>query len=162
MESRRKKPIRDLGSRKVANTLRRLETKAFLLPVLIVFVAVVTLGYLSLSLYSARMEDKVQERRALMAAFYAAESGLLLAETKLVGLKQPPPPTGVWLTGELSKSLARYRVEVAPTDYSPESFRLRAIGQKRGERGVVYSVELEAMLNQGPDKTWFVEWRKRY
>jgi Tfp pilus assembly protein PilX len=136
-------------------------TKGFLLPVLIVSVAVVTLGYLCLSLYSARMEDKVQERRALTAALYAAESGLVLAETKLVGTEQPPPPTGVWLTGELSKSLSRYRVEVSAADYSPESFRLRVIGQKLGERGVVYNVELEASLKRGPDSNWFVEWRRR-
>ena len=139
-----------------------IKKKGFLLPALIVFVAVVTLGYLSLSLYSARLEDGVQERRARMAAFYAAESGLLLAETRLVGREEEPPSTGVWLSGELSKSLARYRVEVSATDYSADSFHLRAIGQKRGERGVVYNVELEALLRRGQDKTWFVEWRKRH
>jgi hypothetical protein len=147
----------------VGNTLKQVRARAngFLLPVLAVCVAVVTIGYLSLSLYSARVEDRVQQRRALMSAFYAAESGLLLAETRLVGKDQEVPPTGVWLTGDLSKSLARYRVEVSSVNYSSDSIRLRVIGQKGGERGVVYSTELEASLRRAPDKTWFVEWRER-
>lgn len=135
--------------------------RAFMVPVLLVAVALVTLGYLSLSLFSARVGDKAQERQAKLVAFYAAESGMVLAESKLLGQTTDAPPAGIWFTGELSKSLSRYRVEVSPEDYSPDYFRVRVVGRKRGERGAVYISELEAGMRRALDRTWQVEWRKQ-
>lgn len=135
--------------------------RGYLIPVLAICVAIITIGFLALSLYSVRTEDRTEERRAKLAAFYAAESGLLLAEHRLVGHDLAAPPVGVWLTGELPKSLSRYRVEISSSDYSSKAFTLRAYGQCPGERGVLVHSEIEARVSKEAAPGWKVEWRKR-
>ena len=139
----------------------RFAARGYLIPVLSICVAIVTLGFLALSLHSARSEDRTEERRASLSAFYAAESGLLLAVHTLVGKKGEAPPTGVWLTGELPKSQSRYRIEVSSTEYSKQAFTLRAFGQCPGEHGVLVHSELTARVSKDATQGWKVEWRKR-
>ena len=139
----------------------RVAARGYLIPVLSICVAIVTIGFLSLSLHSAKSEDRTEERRASLSAFYAAESGPLLAEHTLVGKKMEAPPTGVWLTGELPKSQSRYRIEISNTDYSKEAFTLRASGQCPGEQGVLVHSEITARVRKDAAQGWKVEWRKR-
>lgn len=140
-----------------AQTLR---ARGYLIPVLSICVTILTLGFLSLSAYTARVEDRVEERRARLSSFYAAESGLLLAQHSLIG--KAAPPQGVWLAGELSMSFSRYRVEVLPADYGPNGFTVRAVGQSVGEQGALVLVELVARLEKVPGDGWKVVWRTRH
>ena len=139
----------------------RVAARGYLIPVLSICVAIVTIGFLSLSLHSAKSEDRTEERRASLSAFYAAESGLLLAEHTLVGKKMEAPPTGVWLTGELPKSQSRYRIEISNTQNSEEALSLPASGRHPGEQGVLVHSEITARVRKDAAQGWKVEWRKR-
>ena len=132
---------------------------AYSISVLAVCVALLTIAYLSLAAYSARAHDEVEARQAQTSAFYAAESGMLLAEHRLMKKDSKTPASGLWFSGELPASLARFKVEVRAEDLAPEAFTLHSIGQASGERGTRYTSTIKARLKLSPKKKWVVVWR---
>lgn len=135
---------------------------AYSISVLSVCVALLTIAYLSLAAYSARTQDEVEGRQAQTSAFYAAESGMLLAEHHLSQKAASVPASGLWLSGELPASLARFKVEVRTEDYGPEGFTLHSIGQAAGERSSRYTSTIKARIKRSPKKKWVVEWRDQH
>ena len=134
---------------------------AYSISVLAVCVALLTIAYLSLAAYSARAQDEVEARQAQASAYYAAESGMLLAEHHLTQKEASIPNSGLWLSGELPASLARFKVEVRAEDLSPQGFTLHSIGQASGERGTRYTSTIKARIKRSPQKKWVVEWREQ-
>lgn len=133
--------------------------RGYLIPVLSVCVTVLTLGFLALTLYAAKAEDKAQYRGALTASYYAAESGLEVMNKRLENLKAAPA-AGAWLTGELS-STVRFRVVVSSEERTDTAFTLTSLGQAEGEQAALILSELDVRVEKQSDGTWKTTKRKR-
>ena len=137
---------------------RRRELAYFLLN-LSIALALVTLCCLSLALYSVRVEDRVEQVEAKMAAYYAAESGLLLVEWKAEkpGFEAPEP--GYWFRGDLEKSGSHFKVTVVTEGYSSEGFTVLSSGFTKAEDDKIVLSNFLAHLSLQEDKGWVVDWR---
>ena len=137
----------------------RRERGGYLIAVLAVAVAMLTLAYLALAAHSSREEDKVEARAVQVAALYAAESGLVRGEHELRSRPGQAPPVGKWLTGDFAGSGSKFRLEVLETGHTEKEFTVRSVGQAEGENGRIHAVEFEANYVYQKGKGWTARWR---
>lgn len=132
---------------------RRRAARGYLLVLVAICVSILSLSYLKLAAAAAISDDFAENEAARLAARYAAESGLVLAEQKLASLKSAPS-SGSWLSGELLN--ARFKVSVS-TEGSPKGiFRVISVGTSPGEAGALVTRTMEGVVKPGPGKTWRV------
>lgn len=126
--------------------------------ILSISLALITVGYLSLAAHSAEVEDQVEKQRGETAAYYASESGILLAEHSLANPEAKAPAQGEWLSGELPSAGTKFKVEVLEQGYSPKGFTVRSTGQLTGaEEQQMFEARFEAVAGKG----FQVKWRGR-
>ena len=142
-------------------TLRPRRRRAgYLLVLVAVCVSMLSISFLRLAADSAKTDDDAELELASSLAYYAAESGLLVAERELEKLAAPPP-TGVWLIGSFAASGTRYTVEVSPGGNPKSEFVLLAKGQAAIEGNRKVTSTLEAQVVKGPGSSWAIRSRKR-
>lgn len=137
----------------------RAKSGGYLLVLVTVCVCILSISFLRLAAKSAESDDQAELEVARSAAYYLAESGLVLVESQLDRLTSPPP-VGPWLVGTLQTS-GRYTVEVM-AGAGQEEFAVRSIGQVEGEGARKVTVTVEARVTRERGKAWTVKERKRH
>lgn len=133
--------------------------RGYLLSVVAAALAVITIGSLIVAAYASKSGHRPESQRAEMQALYAAESGLLLAEKKLDGVKKKAPVVGDFVGGQLPRSGAKYRCEVLKEHHSDKEIRLLATGSV-DSNGPASTVEIEAAYKLVPKHGWRPLWRR--
>lgn len=104
---------------------------------------ILTIMYLRLAAGSREVDERAEDVGLRYAAYYAAESGLLHAESSLDKFAGKRPNAGVHWFGELPHSNSRFKVEVQPGD-DPKRFIMRSIGTAHSATGRSVTVSLDA------------------
>lgn len=133
---------------------RRSRAAGYLLVLVTSCMAVLTIGYLRLAATAGKSDVVARQEIAASSAYYAAESGLVVAVHR-VKHASLPPSTGSWLTGSLDTSGSRYEVEVLSA-LKKSPIEIRSTGVVVVADGTKISVSLEALLmkTKGPKGSW--------
>lgn len=133
-------------------------TAGFLVPVLMLCLAFLSAGYLAATAYCARLEDQAEEKKVQLAAYYAAESGVIWAEEAVRSRDFKPPQAGPWSGAGLNTSgQARFQVTVTPDELSEQAFTIDSTGQAFGERSRIFTSTLRARFQKRSGR-WSLDW----
>lgn len=133
--------------------MRRVKQRGYLVAIMAICAAILTISYLRLSAGTAASNDKSHREARRVAAYYAAESGLIFAETKMDKFTGKQPNPGVHWFGNLPHSTSRFKVEVRPGG-GGQRFIMRAIGTAELEDKSSVSVSIDVKMKQGKDGRW--------
>ncbi len=134
---------------------RRRSQQGYLLVLVAICMSILSLSYLRLASSAAVADDKAENEVARLSARYAAESGLVVAEQKLIGMKAPPA-VGTWFNRDLVNS--RFKVSVSEKEKG--SFTIVSVGTSAGEAGVLVTRSLQAEARSVGKRGWLLEKRR--
>lgn len=139
--------------------IRRSRPRGYLVALMAICAALLTIAYLRLSAGSAAVHDSAELTGAKLAAHYAAESGLLTAQNGLSNFTGKRPNPGVQFSGQLPHSKSRFKVEVR-ADYQDDArFIMRSIGTAEAENGRAVTVSIDAKVLKDKKGHWSVHSR---
>lgn len=138
---------------------RRRGQGGYLVLLVSVLVSLLTVSFLRHAAGAAQARSEATMEEARVAALYAAESALTLAESRLPEAWEGLPPSGTWRAFRFEESRAAARVELSYDPIARDFITIKA--RSRVQRsGAVVQLSIEAVWQYDSESGWSCRGRR--